>query len=139
MWSMRLPRFLCLATGSRLPRTELFEAAVREHNGSQLKSDQIRGDLKSSLRNILRAPDEFRDVLKKHYDKFRHEKSAVSLQVLGDSCWCPSQNKMASAENAHPCASVSEEACVLWLKRTILNFEKKVNPAASVKAKVLPP
>ena len=90
----------------------------------------MTGKLKDAIKVVMRWPASYKSIMRKHYDKFRHENSALTLNSLCKAgAYTTPKARGASASEASAWEDIlvpTEDVVLLWLERAITDFEKRV-------------
>lgn len=121
------------------PKREAYDRAIADYNSKAAsKAYRIVGAVKDLIRNVMRCPQGFRAALARHYDQYKHEVSAVTLNNLADcgNFFVPGSQRLQTSSNTwQQILTVSEQTSVMWLSRVIGDFERKAPRRASAKIK----
>ena len=107
-------------------KRDLLDTAISEYNAMcSNRSWKIVGSPKDVIRNLMRVPAEMRMQLHSHYDKYRHDTSALHMLNLGGAegfyvpgCRRPLKNE-ADPGPWRCIFTVTDLACLTWCSRCI--------------------
>lgn len=111
---------------SRTGLKDVLQRVVAEFNRLiSLRRHRIDSQRKSLIYNLLRTPQEFLQVLHRHYDVFKHAESALPLDILHLDFYVPGvttrmeHSLYVGKEQFQEILVTTDETCVLWATRAV--------------------
>lgn len=122
-------------------KRELLEEVIMEYNKQvPIKNWKLLGEQKAAIKNLVKAPEELRVIIRQHLNQYRHEVSAITVSVLADGIFVPGTSRLQqdAAGEWRSIMMVNEGAAIMWGQRLIKGFESRAPPSSSSKQKAGP-